>query len=193
MLYLFICSHIWLCTSNTDLLIGGLEAYIHSTNEFIPTNPYYRDDITWCVSAPKAIPKWMNFFMIIIDYKIPIAYIIIFYFTTFLVYCFTRNSRRRLDAYESNLLIFSILLNMSHPYRPTRVITQFLYVGGVLSSLILMVTMQGHYTTLTMIPIYWKQAQTNSDLLLKDFRLSGEQSTLELVKGRGMVRFSRFR
>lgn len=174
-----------MCSRNADLLIGGLEHYINMGDGFSPTATYYRDDITWCLNGPRKLPQWMNFYIILRDTTFPIFTFFSFYITSGLLYALTATSVKPLNYHQCMLIIFSVMLNMSTNFYPKKLFLRVGYILGVLSCLILTVTVIAYYTMFTIVPLYLKQAKTIKQL--ESFNLCGEPGTFHTLKAGKLV------
>lgn len=174
-----------MCFRNADLLIGGLEQYTNIGYGFSPTTIYYRDDITWCLNSPEKFPQWMNFYIILRDSTFPIFTFFSFYITSGLLYALTTTSVKPLNYHQCMLIIFQVMLNMSTNFYPKKSFLRVGYILGVLSCLIITVTVIAYYTMFTIVPLYMKQADTIKQL--ESFNLCGEPGTFHTLKAGKLV------
>lgn len=126
----------------------------------------------------------MNFYAFWEEHKISVIYLIMFYVIFGII---SYNSRAR-----RNLVKLSLFFNTSHLDMPAKTFRQILYIGGLFTSINLMLSFQCNYSTLAMIPIYWKQPQTITELTVRNFQLSGEAAILSSFKENKMVNIIEF-
>lgn len=126
----------------------------------------------------------MNFYTFLDNRKALVLYFIVYYVIIGVIgYCNRDN-----DAWQSKLITFSVFFNISRLDMPAKSLRQILYVGGLLSSLALMLAFQWNYTSLSMAPIYWKYPHTIAELTGRNFQLSGEATVLATLKANKVVK-----
>lgn len=172
---------------NVDILIGGLELYKNHVPFYTPTKPYYRDDITWCINAPKELPKWMNFYVVTRDWPFPVLTFIAFYLSSSMLYVCTANAEQRLTFHHCHLTIFQVMLCISSNYDPKSFFIKLAWIGAVLCCLVLNVIACAYYTMFQITPGFWSQAENTNELKSYKFQLSGELKTLQMLSDLNMV------
>lgn len=82
-------------------------------------------------------------------------------------------------------IIFQVMLNMSTNFYPKKSFLRVGYILGVLSCLIITVTVIAFYTMFTIVPLCMKQAETIKQL--ESFNLCGELNTYHILKAGKLV------
>lgn len=165
-----------------DIRIGGLDMYKSPGSEFVSTNAYMKDDIAWCVSAPKELPKFLNFYVVVRDLAFPVIAVISFYIGSTILYVFSANEPRPLNFHECHMQIFQILLNMATVHDAIGFRMRIAYVFTSLCCLVANVIVVAYYTTFQISPGFWCQARNTKEMIEYKFQLSGQIESLQLLQ-----------
>lgn len=170
-----------------DMLIGGLERYKQYGNQYKSTKPYYRDEIVWCVQAPKNLPKLMNFYVIIRDWAFPSLTILSCVIGSFVLYYLNRGYIKTFTIHHCHMVILQLMLNLANHYKPEGWVLKIMYSLTFACCLVLNVTVVGYYTTFQIVPAFWKQSRDTRELIKYKRQLCGQLDSLQILRERNVV------
>lgn len=172
-----------------DIYLGGLPSSPTMNPSFAAIKPYLRNDLTWCVSASKPIPRWMTLFKICTDALLICVGLISFFTVVTLVYFLSIVENLRLDAYQATLIVTEFLLNRPTTFKPQKLIVRFLFTVASFTSMILIIHFLSFYTAFSTIMLFEPLIRTTSELARAEIQLAGEESSLFWIQAKKMVRF----
>lgn len=150
--------------------------------------PYYRDDITWCVSSAKKKPEWLYIFLVFDDFTTLVS--LLFLYTVYLAtfYIYSGADGTNLNIHVISAYCFQFLLSFSADYKPAASSwSKFYTLCGVFMCFIICNYYLAVYTTIIVFPLYDKQVNTITDIIDNEFQLAGAGSTLNELRLYGEV------
>lgn len=111
--------------SDIDVIIGGL-AYstLSQFHSFSPTNPYFRDDITWCAKSAGAMPSWLSIFVVFNSFSVALTVTVLFIGCCMVFYVFTALDPKPMHLVSSLIVGYNIMLCFAFPYEAKRTTTR---------------------------------------------------------------------
>lgn len=175
----------------SDMIVGGIcPSDVNFGKMFEVSTTYKQDDMTWCVSHAKPIPRWMNIFYMadlrtfIISEIIILAVIGVYY----LLYAFENPPR---DLFYCAILVLQTVTTFPTMFRSDRITTKLLFALTLLITFWL-TEIFGAYIIVFLGEVrYETQIATVNELFEGNFRLAGNPHVIDHFRMKIMVRLLR--
>lgn len=163
--------------SNADILIGYLNRDILSHKDFIASNAYYHDALTWCVQAKKPIPIWQNLFRLCNDPIVWILYTVMSFITVFVFYYLQQleDVQRKWDWFRLTSSGICSTFGFPSEFWPRSTPSRVFYMFAVFGQMIFTIYFGGVMLTFIMEPIYEKQINSIQEIVDQSFDLTGDE------------------
>lgn len=170
-----------------DLIVGGISPGDVNFEKFEASAPYQQDDITWCVSYARLIPRWMNLLYIadFLTIFIAIGGVAIIIALVYLLYAF---EDRPADLIFCIILCYQTITQFPTMSYLKRTSNKFLFSMMLLLGFWLS-TIFGAYVIVFMgQDLYATQIATIHDIIEENYRLAGNPNVLDHFKVKNVVR-----
>lgn len=157
------------------------------STEFIASEPYMQDDVTWCVSRAKPTPRWQNILYIPKDTLTYTSGGIMYIITIFGAYIFTTFEERPVDFFRCAILSVLTLTGQSSTFNPKRMCLRYLSVYFTFVSFWLVQFFGAFLLTYLSSVLYESQISTINEIRYRGFQLAGNPSVLEYLGEKNMV------
>lgn len=157
------------------------------SNEFIASVPYMQDDVTWCVSRSKALPRWRNIYYIPQDAITYVVGIILYIFVIICTYLLTTFEKNPFDIL---ILIISIqvLVGFNTVLNPNKMMFRLLFTKFMFIAYWLVQIFSAFLISYISRIMYEKQIGTVDELIDTRFRLAGQHHDFVYLNNSAMVR-----
>lgn len=167
-----------------DVIIGGLSYGTgRKLGNFLPTSPYYRDDLTWCVKKADRLSTWLNIFAVFKNLGVPLALALLFMVTVVLFFAVTAFEPKPLHLLETLVIAYNYLLCSAYPYsadRNGRI--RFIIIYFAIVSMIIAIHYTSFYTAFMITPNSESQVASIGELINGHFKLAGEIDAVLMLK-----------
>lgn len=168
-------------------LIAGALALPKSAR-FISSVPYLQDDIAWCVSSAKPVPRWRAVFLFVKDYKVYVCGAILAICALIVVYFFLSLDKQPMNVWTCGLICFATVIGMSAPVQARTSIVRFFHGCILMGTTVIYTTIIAFCTMFASNIIFLKQINTINELIDAQFNLTGDASVLGHLTNRNLVR-----
>lgn len=151
--------------------------------------PYNQDDITWCVSHAKAIPRWMNLFFLA-DLPTVLIAVAIIIIVIALIYMFLafEDQPIRFDLIYCTILFFQIITQFPTMFQSNRYSTRFLFTMMLMLGFWMSTIFGVLFIVLLGRDLYEVQIDTIEDIVRENYQLAGNPNVIDHFKVKTMVR-----
>lgn len=179
---------------DSDILIGGLDETIQTTELFVASSPYYHDDLTWCVQQKKPIPTWKNFFLLCND---PMIYVL------FTIVCFVYDSvtyflqqfedlQQKWDWFKITTSGFCIVSGFAFKYRPQNISSRIMFIFSIWGCMIFDIILLSICMKILNTRYYVNQIETIQEIA-DSFDLVGDGFALQHLMKQNHVNYIFFK
>lgn len=146
-----------------------------------------QDDLTWCVSKAKAIPRWKNGYLITKDVRLIVSGTIMFILVHFIVFMFTAFEEKAHDFWFSLLVTVQCLINFSSTFNPKKSTSRFYFTWALVAAFWLIQIFCGFLISFNQRILYEDQINTHDELTEKNFRLAGDPHVFDYLTAKNVV------
>lgn len=171
-----------------DIIIGGVHAELFNSSKFIASAPYFQDDITWCVSRAKEIPRWKNIYYITQDVETYTWGAIMYIMTIICAYFLTTFEETPLDFFQCMILSVQTVTALTSTFRPKGLLMRFHYGQFLIIPFWLTQIFSAFLITFTPRILYEVQINSFEDITRNHFRLAGNGRVFDHLSIKNMVR-----
>lgn len=170
------------------MIIGGLCPGDVNFERFEASAPYKQDDITWCVSHAKPIPRWLNLLYIADFATVALAAVVVLIVIA-LVYLLYGFEDQPCDLIFCTILSLQTITQFPTMFRADIYLNKFLFVMMLLIGFWLS-TIFGAYVIVFMgQDLYEVQIATIQDIVEENYHLAGNPNVIDHFRVKNMVRF----
>lgn len=158
------------------MIIGGIcPADVNFGKLFEPSSPYKQDDVTWCVSHAKPMPRWMNLFFIADFWTIVCAAIIVVVVVGifYLLYAFEDVPR---DLLYCAVLTLQTITTFPTMFRSNRFGFKMLFTLALLMTFWITQILSAHICVFLSQVRYKPQITAIDEIVEENFNLAGNPS-----------------
>lgn len=114
-IFLIYRNRYFLIISDSDILIGGLNANLQYSKNYIPLISHLWDDKIVCFKNPEHLPRWLYLFLVTDrnSYNLWLYGAIIILIDAFLIFIYTELETKQINAFELLLFGFAIVMGLS--------------------------------------------------------------------------------
>lgn len=168
------------------MIVGGICPGDVNFERFEASAPYTQDEITWCVSHAKPLPRWMNL-LYIFDIPTIIIGAVIVVNVVVLTYLLHGFEERPFDLIICIILAISTITQFPTLFRADRYMNKFLFTMMLILGLWLS-TIFGAYVIVFMSQdLYATQIATIQDIANAKYQLAGNPIVIDHYKVKTMV------
>lgn len=160
---------------NADFVVGGQTRQSIRSN-FIDSEAYFQDDLTWCVQKAKLRPKWKQFLLtfdmhgVLCIFGAAIPATLIFYLSS-------GYERRAMDIWTAAFLIIQAISGTSSTYHPKRSSGRIFYLLLLHLGFFCISLIVSYLITIITNPNYEHQISSFEEIRAANFRLAAEEET----------------
>lgn len=170
------------------MIVGGIRSeYLSIFTDFVASAPYMQDDLTWCVSPAKPIPRWQNLYFIIKNVSTFILGAIFGIATILIRYAFTTFEKKPLDFWYCVMMTGQVVSGLPATYKPKKPLTRVHFALFLIIAFWLDQIFSSFLITYAQRILYKYQISTLNDIGEIDFRLAGGPYTFDYLSGLKMV------
>lgn len=170
-----------------DLIIGGIHSDRIKSTAFEASNPYIQDDLTWCVSRAKEIPRWMNVFYIPKDAQTYLSGIILLLLTLFAAYFLTTFEEKPLDFLYCIILTVQTIIAFPSIFNPKGLLLRLHYALFLIIPFWLTQIYSAYLFTFISQVLFEHQIATRSEIADQRFRLTGDLNIIDHIRVKNAV------
>lgn len=172
-----------------DIIIGGIHADYSNSSTFTSSAPYLQDDLTWCVSWAKEIPRWKNIYYIPQDIQTYAWGAIMYIMTIFCAFFLTTFEEKPLDFFCCVILSVQTLVGFASPFRPKGLLMRFHYGQFLIIPFWLTQIFSAFLITFVPRILYDEQISSFEDITRNHFHFAGEAHVFNHLRTKNVVRF----
>lgn len=170
------------------MTIGGIRPdFFPNFTDFIASTPYMQDDLTWCVSHAKAIPRWRNIYYIPQDVPTYAWGVILYIITISGPFVFSTFEKKPLDIFYCGILSLQTVVGLTSTFNPKRSILRIHFALFLFISFWLTQIVSGFLIIYTRRILYEKQISTLDEIAGNDFRLAGDSYIFDHLNAKNIV------
>lgn len=166
------------------------DTYACSSSDFMWSQPYLFDDLTWCVRRAKQIPAWKRPLYIATISAVAVGMMLLTA-AIFIVYAFTSFEDRPCDIWTSAFVILQAVLLVPCKFKPKRRTFRYYFGMGTIGMLATTTIFTSYYFDFIMAPRYLKQVRSFDQLINYDCLLAGDENTKAYLMERNLVNHQR--
>lgn len=170
-----------------DLIIGGIHSDRIQSTAFEASNPYIQDDLTWCVSRAKEIPRWMNVFYIPKDAQTYLSGILLLILTLFAAYFLTTFEEKPLDFLYCIILTVQTIIAFPSIFNPKGILLRLHYALFLIIPFWLTQIYSAYLFTFISQVLSEHQIATCSEIADQRFRLTGDLNIIDHIRVKDAV------
>lgn len=171
-----------------DIVIGGLHAESFNSTKFIASAPYLQDDITWCVSRAKEIPRWKNLYYITEDVETYTWGAIMYILTIICAFFLTTFEEKPLDFFHCVILSVQTVTALTSTFQPKGILMRFHYCQFLIIPFWLTQIFSAFLITFAPRILYEIQIDSFEDITRSHFRLAGDAHVFDHLTFKNVVR-----
>lgn len=150
--------------------------------DFSSSVPYYRDDITWCVSRAKPIPVFFNIWQLLRK-EIWILLFALGYVHGSVIYILMKHDKNynclRRDFHYTVLLVsLPAIIGYNQAYQPKASFIRIIYISMLLFGIIQLATFNSYLLKVLTFPIHHVQITTVNEIIENNYELVGGKLSL---------------
>lgn len=177
------------------MIIGGVRpGYFLKLTNFVLSVPYMQDDLTWCVSHAKAIPRWKNIYYIPQDATIYTWGALMYIMTIIGAFLLTTFEEKPLDFWYCAILSTQTVVGFSSTFKPKGSLMRFHYGQFLIIPFWLTQIFSAFLIIFLPRILYENQINTVETIARNGFRLAGDSNVLNHlnIKSNVSINFTSF-
>lgn len=170
------------------MIIGGIrpEYFLNST-KFVASAPYMQDDLTWCVSHARAIPRWKNIYYIPKDIATYTWGATMYIMTIFVAFLLTTFEEKPLDLWYCAILSVQTVIGFTSTFKPKGTLMRLHYGQFLIIPFWLTQIFSAYLITFASQILYENQIDTIESIVNNEFRLAGDSHVFNHLSIRSKV------
>lgn len=171
---------------NADLVIGGQSRHSLRSKNFVDSEAYFQDDITWCVRHARVRATWKRF-LYIFDLNVLWLSLVAVIPLIYIHYIAQGIELRPRDIWSSMLAFMSTISQQPFVHMPRHTSTRIIYSFFVHLTLPVLTTFMAVSITIIARINYEKQVSSFDQISDESFHLAAEENTKNYLIERKLV------